>query len=272
MLDLGQQNRQVYILNADIRQLERKKKILSEELERLDASHNAAFKQHLQEIKDLTKRRDDLMVKVKEQKDAYETLTATYQKAKSDLDEYRDKQLADTSRELEQTRQLAEAIEKRATDKQAEVEKRERSANEEDVRLSTWATTLEETSQKLRTTKHNLDTAKGEWEADQSSRDILHGQLTQKIDKLKEELSDLERQRGEQQTAFKNAAGAQALREHKLTEREQKADILDRELSNRQQMLDNQKKQQDEEGIRIQDRWGQIERAIAEYRAKGVVI
>lgn len=263
-------NRQHQVLNLEIRQLERRKTELTDSLERLDVSHKQAFDQHNQQIKGLTKTRDQLTEKIEGLRTFYETLTSNYEQAKKDLQEYKDRELKDANTRLESIRTLSSTIEQKALDKQTAADEYKLAVERKETQLDQWAKTIQQEYDKFIGSKQAFEEIRNEWYRTDSQREEEFKQFSIKLVKLKEEVQELETIQSRQKQEIDAANLRSQLREQDFRERVTALEIREKANGNLKTLLDKQKKDQEDENIRIRDRQGQLQRAIEEWRAKGV--
>lgn len=259
-------------LRNEIRILERQKGETEQEIERLNVSNGEQQKQINAEIRVLTKQKTDLIEEVEAKKTLLQGLTDSYEQAKNDLSHYKEKEMADANKRLEDIRTTASTIEANALAKEREVEERERAADVVNRQQQQWASKMREEGERFMNARRGFEEVRQEWYTSQSAREKEKVQLTDKIDKLKKESEEWKVKLQQQKQQHAEAAVRHTLREQDLQQRSETLDRKAKAQANRQIMLDAQKKQQDEENIRIQDRQGQLTRAVDEWRGKGVAI
>lgn len=260
------------VLQGDIRLLTKKRNELQHEMERLDVSRSEQSRQRRIEIDQLTRQRDELTALVDAKKLLLEALTQNYEKAKQDLETYKDHELAQANKRLEEIRTLAATIEDNAIAKERTVEEKKRTVDNHERQLNQWAQLLSDEWEKLKGARAAFEEVRDEWYRTTNQREEDLRQSGIKLATLKEEIQELETKKGQIETVIAEKQVGQLEKEQEYTKRLEAIEIREKAQNNLQQTLAQQKKEQEEENIRIRDRWGQIERGIAEYRAKGVKI
>lgn len=259
-------------LQGDIRLLTKRRDDMQREMERMDVSRSEQSRQRRIEIDQLTRQRNELTEQVEAKKQLLETLTQNYEQAKTDLETYKDHELKQANKRLEEIRTLAATIEDNAAAKDLAAGEKKRAVDNYERQLTQWSQLLSDEWEKLKGAREAFEDVRNEWYRTAAQREEDLRQSGVKLATLKEEIQQLEVKRGQLEQDIADRQIRQGLKEQDYNQRVLALEIREKAQDNLKTSLAKQKKDQEEENIRIRDRWGQIERGIAEYRAKGVVI
>lgn len=266
------QLRQRLILEAEIRALEKRKSEISFDLERLDSSHKETITQNTQQIKELTTRKNDLIEQVDKYKETLEALTAAYDSAKESLTDFKNKQLADLKKTIDESNKIAEVTREEARLLKAEAESLLKSSNEKEADLKLKEDALLIKIEDHMCASHEMQKRLID-DNERHEKIILTLTNTQtEIEQLKKSIITLQEEEKSLSIKTKEQKEKIEAEQHLLNDKIAANNILGKTLDNRARILDQQADNQSNEAILLKDRQAQLERAIDEWRQKGVVI
>jgi hypothetical protein len=264
--------RQQYILTHEIRLLEKRKTELQSEIDRTNVSWGEELKQHNSQIIDLTKRKQALIEQVEKLREGVSLLTTTYQKAKEDIEKYTKTKMDDLTEEIRVARELVLGLKLEAEAHMAEAEKfreavvlREEKVITREQLADTRASALARDLAELERKKKSAD------EFARLAAESLQ-RNTEEEEKIKQSIRILTEQRVSLEHKIKVDTLSLQAREDCVHEAEAAAER--QKVANRQQADILRRKEEEllEREVLLKDRQGQLERAVVEYRARGVVI
>ena len=259
-------------LQSEVRLLEKQKNDLIYESERADVSASQQQKQFNKIIDDLTHRRDDLTAEIERLREGLELLTDSYTSAKKSLVALREAQMTDIKKELESAKATAQMITDQALLKKHEAQKLLEDTKTEEERLRAWDKQLTDKNNNLRINTDLLNTKIAGDKAKQTELENTFATLTEKITGATREFTQLDIKL----IKLRETIATQTVendRQHKLLDaRVSEIDIQEKAITNKENMLNLKEEELKTEAIVLKDRRETLERAIAEYRAKGVTI
>lgn len=266
------QLRQQQSLLHEIRLLEKQKRDLQSELEHGEATRKEEFRQSLQQIKGLTKRRNDLQEEVNKSRDTLTILTEAYDQSKAGMDEYIKKHLADAHKEAQTVVASAKITEANALERLREAEILEKNNEEKSMTLALKETTNEAIARENDATRITLDLRReDDMKLHQRSEEALF-ELEKTKQRLEGEVANLKEMKTTL-VADITAMREDSARKEQLLEAKEDALIqFKTSLMQKEEVMTLQEKGLTERELLLKDRQGTLDRAIAEFREKGVKI
>lgn len=269
---LDQQNRQMAVLSSEIRQMERNKQQLTDDIDRLNTSKKAAFAEATNSTKDLQRRSEQLTIKIEKQRKEAEFIQQQYDDTVRLNREYPLQAKREADQILSDAKQTADNMERTALAIKDEAERLlyEAKGKEEEIsiaqgQLNTDRAKLEED------TKTYLQLVK-EWRENGDTRQQLKEQRDNEIIELEKSIALLTETKTILTRDNNGLQNRMQIDQQDINRRVADVGIREAAQENLKRMLDKQKYDQQQENILIKDRQGQLDRAIAEWQQKGVIL
>lgn len=266
------QNRQKLILNSEIRLIEKQKKEAQEDLDRMEKARKTEFTQTTQEIKVLTFKRNQLLEEVERLRDSIGTLNDAYNKSKENIETFLKTHMELTKKDADKI--LTDAKEKEIITNNKLVEADSLLTQNQNTQKQL---SFEHERLKLQQEEHRaaiiaLDTQKEAQKKEDTNWEIRLNGLQKVKRELEESIAALQDSRKELDNYIVIHNREITARIEKAQQKEREAQVKMTEALQKEQVLSQKERKLNEENILLKDRQGQLERAIAEMRGKGVKI
>lgn len=269
---MDNQQRQKYIIEQDIRLLEKNKQKTEQEMQRLESVSGQQRLQYNQEIKDLTKRRDDLTKQVDELREITSTLGAAYTQAKEDLQKYKEQEMVDANIQLNTVRQQAKDLGDQALKDRTEAQTLLLDAQTKKQRLDEWEKVLMTADQKNRDQSAALEAKRVLQDEDTKKHAGIIETLEKQAAELTTQIEQLNTQKGQLSQEIQLKYAEMTKKEQFLQEKEEKQRQVTQQQANTAELQAKTAKDLEDREILLKDRQGQLDRAVDEMRGKGAQI
>lgn len=269
-MDLQQQRK--LTLEHEIRILEQNKGNIDRDLERLEATKKQEYTQYTAEIKELTKRRDALLTQVQQLRLDIETITAAYQTAKQEILTYKQEQLADADKRLEQSKQSAKGIEDQAFKDKEEAATLLLKAKNKERELSDWEQVVVNENAENRRVRLELTTEQERQAAQLSKFNDTIEKLDKQVETLSDDIAILEAKKVQLSKEEQEQRTAKGAAEAALVEREAACSRMETAQKNITTLQAQKAKDLEDKERLLKDRADTLDRATIEMRQKGVQI
>lgn len=267
-----QQNRQKFILTSEIRMLEKQKRELLSDVERMDSSKKEEYKQFTTEIRQLTLRRAELTEQIERLREGMSTLTEAYTKAKEGMESYAKVRQVDIEAEAQQIIKNAKIIETEALSKHTEADKlvtdyteRKKHLTFEEEMLTIHRNEHQTNVVTLTTQRESFQKEKEGWELRLQGFEDTRSQLEKEITALESRKDEIMKQLTKDQEII-------ASNLHLAEEKNKQADHNLISIRQREEVLTKREGELADSQRLLKDQRETLNRAVAEFRQKGVQI
>lgn len=255
---------------SDIRTLERQKRDLLSDLDRLNKVKEKELATYHAEIRDLTRRRNDLMLKVDQFKKDFEELSLTFESTQKEFEDLQNIRMQNLNTEIERAKNNISEMERQALSKKNDADKRIEEAAIKEQHLQKQQEVVinqgrdlviakrlfSEERQAFLAHKPHIEEEMRVLENKRDTLQLLITALTAQIYQLKEKIEKDTKQSLETS--------------QKLEEREKECQLKEQALNQRALIIAEQEEILHDKQMLLRDRENSLETAISEWRQKGV--
>lgn len=228
--------RQKLLLEAEIRQLEKTRREAESAVERFDVQQTQAFQQGNQQLKELQRQKDQLIIDVQNQREALESLTNTFTTAKESLDAYERERHTIIEQEAINMKATAQALLATARAEKLEADTHEVQLDQREFDLDVKQNFLVGQAQRHLEAASRLDERVKRDAIEHEAHVIVVKQLQREKDELVQSIDSLTREREVIAHAIETKVQANARDRHLLDEKFRELEVREQAATNQERV------------------------------------